>query len=50
MAAGESQELLTPTTFGEIDGYRPLNTQPGLGGDAEAECRGDGTNDVDERV
>ena len=50
MAASESQELVAATTFSEVDGHRPLCTQPDLGRDAEAECRGDGTNDVDERV
>jgi hypothetical protein len=50
VTASESQELVAATTFGEVDGNRPFRTQPGLGRDAEAKCRGNGTNDVNERV
>jgi hypothetical protein len=50
VAASESQEPIAVTTFGEVEGHRPLSTEPGLGRDAKAECRGEGTNNVDERV
>jgi len=35
-------------TFGEVEGHRPLRVGPGLGRDAEAKGRSEGTNDVDE--
>ena len=50
MAASKSQEPIAGTTFGDVDGHCPLRVEPGLGRDAEAECRGERTNNVDERV
>src|SRR6266849_4783321 len=50
VAASKSQEPIAVTTFGDVDGHCPLSTEPGIGRDAEAECRGEGTNNVDERV
>ena len=46
----KAQEAITATTFGEVEGHRPLIIGPGLGRDAEAEGRSEGTNKVDEWV
>ncbi len=50
VAAGKAKEPIAAATFGEVEGHRPLSFMPGLGKDAEAKGRSDGTNDVDEWV
>jgi hypothetical protein len=50
VAAGESQEPIAVATFGEIKSHSPLSTGPSLGRDSKAECRGERTNDIKERV
>jgi hypothetical protein len=50
VTARKAQELVAATTFGEVKGHRPLGVGPGLGRDAKAEGRCEGTNDVDEWV
>jgi hypothetical protein len=50
VTARKTQESIAAATFGEVKGHRPLSVGPGLGRDAEAEGRSEGTNDVDEWV
>ena len=50
VTARKTQEPIAATTFGEVEGHRPLSVGPGLSGDAEAEGRSEGTNDVDKWV
>jgi hypothetical protein len=50
VTARKAQEPIAAATFGEVEGHRPLSVGPGLGRDAEAEGRSEGTNDVDEWV
>ncbi len=44
----KAQEPIAAATFGEVEGHRPLSVGPGLGRDAQAKGRSEGTNDVDE--
>ena len=50
VAARKAQEPIAATTFGEVEGHRPLSVGPGLGRNWEAEGRGEGTNDVEEQI
>jgi hypothetical protein len=46
VTARKAQEPIAAATFGEVEGHRPLSVGPGLGRDAEAEGRSEGTNNV----
>jgi hypothetical protein len=50
VTARKAQEPIPAATFGEVEAHRSLSVGPGLGRDAEAEGRSEGTNDVDEWV
>ena len=50
MSARKVQEPIAVSTLGEVEVRRPLSVGRGLGGDMEAEGRGEGTNDVEEWV
>jgi hypothetical protein len=50
VTARKAQEPIAPATFSEVEGHRPLSIGPGLGRNAEAEGRSEGTDDVDEWV
>ena len=50
MTARESEEPIAFATLSEVEGHCSLSIGPGLGGDGEAECGSEGTNDVDEWV
>ena len=50
VTARKAQELIAAATFSEVEGHRSLNVWPGPGGDAEAEGRSEGTNDVNDWV
>jgi hypothetical protein len=50
VTAREAQEIIAATTLDEVEGHRFLSAGSGLGGDAEAEGRSEGTNDVNEWV
>ena len=50
VTARKAQEPVAAATFGKVEGHRPLGVGPGLGRDAEAEGRSEGTNDVNEWV
>jgi len=50
MTARKAQEPIAAATFSEVEGHGSLRVGPGPGGDAEAEGRSEGTNDVDEWV
>jgi hypothetical protein len=46
----KAQEPITAATFSKVEGHGSLSVRPGPGGDAEAEGRSEGTNDVDKWV
>jgi hypothetical protein len=50
VTARKAQEAIAATTFGVVEGHRPLGVGPGFGRDTEAEGRSEGTNDVDKWV
>jgi len=50
VTARKAQEPFTVATFGEVEGHCSLSIGHGLGRDAEAESRSEGTNDIDKWV
>ena len=48
--AQKAQEPIAAATFGEVEGHPNLSVRLGLGRNAEAEGRSEGTNDVDKWV
>jgi hypothetical protein len=50
VTARKAQEPIAVTTFGKVEGHRPLSVGHGLSRDVEAEGRSEGTNDVEEWV
>ena len=50
VTARKAQEPIAVVTFSEVKSHSPLSVGPGPGGDAEAEGRSKGTNEVDEWV
>ena len=50
VTARKAREVVAVAAFCEVEGHRPMNVGPGLGEDAEAEGRSEGTKDVGEWV
>jgi hypothetical protein len=50
VTARKTQEPIAATTIGEVEGHCSLSAGPGLGRDAEAEGRSEGTNNLEEWV